>query len=945
MNEDRLKNLLSDWREHHLQGRDLTAAELCRDCPELVAELSQRIAVLRQNNAPVQKGEPPPGSAAWETLHVGDAGNLAASEDRTTPEESRDFGTPGRALSSPLPKSVSGYEILRELGRGGMGVVYQARQRGINRIVALKMILAGSHAGPEALARFLREAETVGRLKHPNVVQVYECGSHEDKPYFSQEYVEGGSLANKLRGEPQPPEQAARLVQALAEAVHAAHEQGIVHRDLKPANVLLTADGTPKVTDFGLAKQGDSGVTATGDVLGSPSYMAPEQAAGDVRKIGPAADIYALGVILYELLTGRPPFKGASAWDTVQMVTGSEPVPPSQLQPKLPRDLETICLKCLQKEPGRRYASARALAADLGHFLAKEPIEARAVRLPERFWRWCLRKPAVAGLLGGLALALLAGFAGVTAFWLRAERHRHQALENLAEAERQRDQAIRGFREARDAVDRFYTAVSQNELLDKPGMAPLRKRLLENARAFYQAFVQEHADDVKLRQELADAMMRLASITKDVASDTEALQVFQEATGIYQELLHVDTENATAKRNLAAAWSQIGLLLIKEDRYPETEHAFQEEARLWEELASQYPKNLDFKSGQATACSHLGLIYRRTRRLAQAETALLRGAALWKELLAEQEGNEEYESFFSWCLLHLGYVYNAKGERGKAQEAYQQMLALRRSLVDRHPQHLGYRLDLSKGFSVIGGFYEDDEPARAEAFYREALAFDEKLAQENPGVAFFTLSLGDDYTSLASLVSTQGKRKDALQWCIQAIKILDELLKREPTHVEAKKALADALAQRANVLDDLDRPKDAILDWDRALSLNIGRYATRFRVMRAVCRAHAGEFGKAIADVDALTASAKPSGSLYYNSACVYALAAAAAISTDTRLAEQHATRAVQFLTRARSERNFAEAANAKLLRTDKDLAALRSRADFKKLVAEIEAETKPVGK
>jgi WD40 repeat protein/serine/threonine protein kinase len=297
-----------------------------------------------------------------------------------------------------------------------MGVVYKARQISLNRVVALKMILAGSHASPGAMARFLQEAAIIARLKHPHVVQVYDYGSHEGKPYFSLEYLEGGSLAERLQGEPQPVAQAAHLEETLAQAVQAAHQQGIIHRDLKPANVLLAADGTPKISDFGLAKQGESGVTASGEVLGTPSYMAPEQAQTGAKTVGPAADVYALGAILYELLTGRPPFKAGSVWDTVQMVMTTDPVAPSRLQPKVPRDLETICLKCLQKDPGKRYGSSAVLGDDLRRFLDGRPILARQVRSGEKLWRWCRRNPAVASLITAVAVLLLAG-TGISAYF------------------------------------------------------------------------------------------------------------------------------------------------------------------------------------------------------------------------------------------------------------------------------------------------------------------------------------------------------------------------------------------------------------------------------------------------------------------------------------------------------------------------------------------------
>jgi WD40 repeat protein/tRNA A-37 threonylcarbamoyl transferase component Bud32 len=350
---------------------------------------------------------------------------------------------PGPAAAAPKPPSIPGYEVLGELGRGGMGVVYKARQTRLNRLVALKMILAGGHAGPADLARFVTEAEAIARLQHPNIVQVYEVGEHDGLPFFSLEFCPGGSLEKKLNGTPLPAREAAGLAETLARAVQAAHEAGIVHRDLKPANVLLAADATPKITDFGLAKKldGQAGQTATGAVLGTPSYMAPEQAAGSSKQIGPAADVYALGAVLYELLTGRPPFRAATPLDTVLQVISEEPVPPSRLQPGLPRDLETVCLKCLHKEPHRRYASARDLADDLARFRNGEPVRARPVGPPERLARWCRRNPALAAT-GGLAAAALAATAVVSLlFALHAVRSADRLGGALGDAREQHRQA------------------------------------------------------------------------------------------------------------------------------------------------------------------------------------------------------------------------------------------------------------------------------------------------------------------------------------------------------------------------------------------------------------------------------------------------------------------------------------------------------------------------
>lgn len=397
-----------------------------------------------------------------------------ATADLSPPERTVTLGAP-TPTSETVRGAVPGYEIESELGRGGMGVVYLGRDQRLNRPVAIKMILAGEHAGPTERERFRREAEAVAALQHPNIVAIYEVGEADGRPYLAFEYVSGGNLASRLDGSPWAARASAEVVEVLARAVHYAHGRGIVHRDLKPANILISSaiEGNPqrpipwarpheslKITDFGLAKRvqpdstesGDGGPqkthhagwTRTGAVVGTPSYIAPEQAAGKNRTVGPAADVYALGAILYELLTGRPPFRGETALDTVLQVMADDPVPPSKLRAKLPRDLETICLKCLAKDPRKRYQSAEELANDLRRYLEGGSIAARPAGMSERLVKWTHRHPAAAVLGATTSLAVLSVLAislnfnyrlkvAADATQLKAEEAEHEKAQALAE--------------------------------------------------------------------------------------------------------------------------------------------------------------------------------------------------------------------------------------------------------------------------------------------------------------------------------------------------------------------------------------------------------------------------------------------------------------------------------------------------------------------------------
>lgn len=452
---DALTTAERDSLARHLEG--------CASCQDKLARLTGSPDAEMWWRA----GHPPQGSEVEDEVvrrlkRVPPSSAAHRLEQADSPAcDSPHAADPTPAAADSEPPAVPGFEILGELGRGGMAVVYRARQVALQRIVALKMILNGAHAGPKELARFRAEAAVIARLQHPNIVQVYDVGEAAGRPYFALEFVAGGSLAQYLRGTPQQIRPAAQLVETLAWAVHAAHANGVVHRDLKPANILLSGSGAgsgewprdpaaathrsplttnqPKIADFGVARCADGDgeapghhdPTVTGEILGTPSYMAPEQATTSHQPVGPATDVYALGAILYELLTGRPPFRGEAPLETVLQVLHTEPVSVTSLQPSVPRDLETICLKCLRKDPRNRYRSALELAEDIRRFLRDEPIRARPVAAVEKLWRWVRRHPLPSGLL---AAGLLAPVVALIALSLLSTRLvRSAALESTAQ--------------------------------------------------------------------------------------------------------------------------------------------------------------------------------------------------------------------------------------------------------------------------------------------------------------------------------------------------------------------------------------------------------------------------------------------------------------------------------------------------------------------------------
>jgi serine/threonine-protein kinase len=795
------------------------------------------------------------------------------------------------------------YPVLKVLGTGGMGVVYLAQQTRPRRLVALKVVRAGPRADAARLARFRAEAEVAARVRHPNIVPVYEAGEHQGRPYFTMEYVDGGSLAQKLAAAPLAPRAAAELVETLARAMEAAHERGFVHRDLKPANVLLTADGTPKVTDFGLAKQLaidlDAGPaaceTVSGAIIGTPSYMAPEQAWGKskIRTVGPAADLYALGVILYELLTGRPPFRGETAMDTLQMVVSEEPVPPRRLQPKVPRDLETVCLRCLHKAPNRRYPSALELADDLGRFLRGEPIRARPVGKVEQLHKWARRKPALAALLAVSVLSLAALVAGGLVYNARLQDAIQQAEAKQAETRRQ-------YRRARDTLNRMLDRLpapgsKDQRLAEVPRLRELQRGLLEDALAFYQDVLQQaDTSDPEVRRDAARAYGRTADVQQMLGQWEAAVANYRRAIELVEALPAEDRDTPDSQLLLAGCYQNWGTAAAACGRPDEAERLRRKALGILERLARARPDDPAVQSELAKVEHNLGALCHNTRP-AEAERHYSRAVAIRTALLHEHPEDEGCQAALGEDCQDLGLLYRAAGRQAEASTSFVKAEALLRPLVDRHPAEVSYALSL---------------------------------------VAL--------YVNWSYLLVNEGRSQEALDRLDRGIRLVEAALRKEPQDSIARGRAMMAHGARAEIYEFLGRVTNSLKDWDRIIELADEPGRRYWRGGRARVQAKV-DHARAVAEAGALAARPRATGEDLYFVAHVYALAFQPArgdkkLSAAQReaVAERYASRAVALLRKLQAQGYFKDPAHAKALRTGQEWQPLRGRADFRQLLAAV---------
>jgi len=774
------------------------------------------------------------------------------------------FASQRQSDSSLRPQSPFGdYELLEEIARGGMGVVYRARHRPLNRIVALKMIRSGELAAEADVQRFHSEAEAAATLNHPNIVPIYDVGEQDGHHFFTMALVSGSSLKDKLSDGPLPPREAAELTAVVAEAVQAAHEKGIVHRDLKPSNVLIDESGRPQVADFGLAKQAetDSSLTATGQILGTPAFMPPEQAAGSTDKVGPRSDIYSLGAVLYCLLTGRPPFQSANVVETLKQVLEREPVSPRQLNPAVDRDLETICLRCLQKDPQRRYATAADFSADLKRYLGGRPILARPLGRFAKTWRWCRRNKLATAVILLLAVLGIGGpVVAVEQFRLQREAQRNlskykrerdradveaeKVSDLLADVrlernrvQKQRDRALKELSDHRQTMLVFEQTIKNSQLLKERRFLPLKRKLLKHVLGLYQRFVDRHRNDLNLQYDVALSLVRIGDINRITPGlQGNAATAYEDAIRILNKLreknIHITGDTyllANAYNNLGLVYKDTGKTDDALTAYRRSLAALQDADRTQSDNAKfrlelrlkRKPPTKEQMQLLAAACRmNIAVIYRQTGREREALEEYQTGIDILKRLIDEHPGSATFQYYLQSGYQNRGNVHVAARRWEPALRDYDSAITVIKPLADKHPDIVSYQDELAAVHNKRGVVYlETGKFKQAEEEFEKALAIRDRLARDNPTVTHYRSELAANYTNLANLKAILKAPHEALRLYDVALKIIRELAEDSPDVVQFQERLGSTYNNIAHLHQETGNPTEALAVYQQAVKV------------------------------------------------------------------------------------------------------------------------------
>ncbi len=750
--------------------------------------------------------------------------------DTREAEASATRQSPGATICVPSLEQFGNYESLEEIGRGGMGIVYRARQRAADRTVALKVIRRDRleslprDTHTTALERFRQEAQAAAKLEHENIVTIYEVGEVDGQPFFSMRYVEGQSLSEILRQGPIGNRRAAGYLEPIARAVHEAHKLGVLHRDLKPQNILVDSKtDRALVADFGLAKltEGKEELTREGEVMGTPSYMSPEQAK-DSAHVTAKTDVYGLGATLYHVLTGRPPFQAAKPLETLRQVIDEEAAPPRQLDPSINRDLETICLKCLQKETSRRYDSADALADDLRRYLNGEPIVARPIGTLGRVVRWCRRKPALAASIGATVVAMIVALVATTVGYVETST----ALKKESAALEESEESLSSLRKG---VEDFYTSVAQNALLHRSGMQDLRKELLGKARGFYDEILKRRPGDPKSRLVLAESHFHVGRISEALDSPQDALKCFEEARDIQKGLLAEEPGKPEYLQALGHTLAAIGTVLQRELKLDDARKAHAEAVEVRTRLvdvAAEDPKRKEYERTLANSHMNFGLLEKDCREFDRAREQMNKAQDLRKKILENAGNDPQTRRDLGMGYFNLANLALNEGNAPDAEKNLDAAIDVFEGLLEETPEHLKNQSRLALCYRIRGDLksYGGHTESAIED-YGKAVRLTEELARKNPSVSDYQADSATLHMSLALLEIDRQRPQEALDSFRRARDILATLNQEHEDvpvyrrdlavtlreigslHLELKQA-AEARSNLQNARDDLQKLAD-----------------------------------------------------------------------------------------------------------------------------------------